>query len=223
MVESFVELDNACNDADNISKLKDQPKTEKASQSCGFQCITASDFGGCVSSCVQKSLGISSTCASCFGSDATCTKDKCLAQCINPQSPGCLACSKQQCGAAFSACSGLPIPGAVESLAVLADACVDDADFSKLKDQGKTEKASQTCGFQCITSSDFGGCVSSCVEKSLGVSSTCATCFGTDASCTKEKCFAQCINPQSPGCLSCSKSQCGPAFTSCSGLSIPGF
>ncbi|MCA9529032.1 MAG: DUF4215 domain-containing protein [Myxococcales bacterium] len=66
------------------------------------------------------------------------------------------------------------------------------------------------------------GCVSSCLQANPGLSSECADCYGGVTACTVANCISACgADSNSPGCISCVNTNCGPAFAACSGWPTP--
>jgi hypothetical protein len=79
------------------------------------------------------------------------------------------------------------------------------------------------CGFQCITSADVIGCVSSCMQLSPGYSAGCSNCIGELAQCTKQNCLLICLDPTKRAeCESCAGKHCCADFVTCSGVDDSG-
>jgi hypothetical protein len=57
--------------------------------------------------CIKMKTGLSDGCTTCFSDVVDCTVQKCLAQCLNGDSPACKMCREQNCLPAFKTCSGL--------------------------------------------------------------------------------------------------------------------
>ena len=79
------------------------------------------------------------------------------------------------------------------------------------------------CNWQIFGPITEQGCVAQCIEKTNKYSVGCAGCFGMKGLCTKTECFLQHCFPwslrkDSPGCRSCIKETCDPAFIHCSGV-----
>ena len=53
-----------------------------------------------------ENLGFSNSCASCWVSLASCTKSKCVWDCLNPTSSGCTKCAQSKCFPDLLSCSG---------------------------------------------------------------------------------------------------------------------
>jgi hypothetical protein len=61
--------------------------------------------------------------------------------------------------------------------------------------------------------------VSMCIQMKDGLSKSCADCFAAYSGCSVEKCLSSCVAaPDSTACQTCVQANCGPAFTSCSGI-----
>mmetsp|Transcript_31973 Transcript_31973/g.38663 ORF Transcript_31973/g.38663 Transcript_31973/m.38663 type:complete len:159 (+) Transcript_31973:139-615(+) len=96
--------------------------------------------------------------------------------------------------------------------------CADSADHTKWE-AGKANfsKDMRTCGLKCIFNTQK--CVTSCMQKAHGYSDGCAGCLGDLAQCTKAHCESPCmLSSSNPTCVSCVKSNCDPAFATCSGI-----
>mmetsp|Transcript_59944 Transcript_59944/g.131592 ORF Transcript_59944/g.131592 Transcript_59944/m.131592 type:complete len:191 (+) Transcript_59944:61-633(+) len=63
----------------------------------------------CMSSCVEKTVGLSKPCSDCFGALSQCTFQKCAMKCIDEKAPECKACGKEFCAGAAETCSGLKL------------------------------------------------------------------------------------------------------------------
>ena len=73
-------------------------------KACGKKCWGGSS---CVSKCMSDKEGISSACANCFGAEAQCTRDHCMAKCsFSPDSDACKQCAIKNCQSAETTCSG---------------------------------------------------------------------------------------------------------------------
>lgn len=94
----------ACSNPDDAMVL-DGIDVEMEARTCGNMC-----FGGatCVTNCMEM-LGLSSACATCFGSVSACTVRECIAECSGSDEMACTDCRvREGCVSAFEACSGLP-------------------------------------------------------------------------------------------------------------------
>jgi hypothetical protein len=100
-----------------------------------------------------------------------------------------------------------------------AGACTNASDTAILAASADLEDKIGTCAFECIS----GGavCGTACIEREVGLSNGCSTCFGETIACTVASCALQCISPSSPNCASCRETNCTPAFTECSGITPP--
>merc|ERR1711959_716132 len=154
--ESVTTLDDtagACmDDADQSAWKKESSNFAADMAKCGKQCL-----GGkaCVSTCMQKAGGYSSTCGDCMGDVAACTKTHCMLQCIKGDSAGCTACVKKAgCDTDFISCSGVTPPSSVNAKDVVmmaAGACMDDADQAAWKKESPNFAAGMAkCGKQCL-------------------------------------------------------------------------
>merc|ERR1719401_3358745 len=63
-------------------------------------------------------------------------------------------------------------------------------------------------------------CMSSCVEKTVGLSKPCSDCFGALSQCTFEKCAMKCLDEKAPECKACGKEFCTSDFETCSGIKL---
>eukprot|EP00727_Mastigamoeba_balamuthi_P009007 m51a1_g4729 hypothetical protein (129) ;mRNA; r:344428-344906 len=75
-------------------------------EACGLKCKGS---GPCTTECVKASVGLTDTCAGCFGADSQCARDKCIVQCmLDAKSAACLACHKEKCYPALLVCVEVP-------------------------------------------------------------------------------------------------------------------
>eukprot|EP00924_Labyrinthula_sp_SR-Ha-C_P015039 snap_masked-scaffold_9-processed-gene-6.33-mRNA-1 protein AED:0.77 eAED:0.77 QI:0/0/0/0.5/1/1/2/0/573 len=73
-------------------------------------------------------------------------------------------------------------------------------------------------GLSCLGA---GSCVAELFETEDGLSSECASCFGSIASCSLANCASPCLGGQdSQACVDCSSEFCLPAFEECTGLDM---
>ncbi|CAD7962243.1 unnamed protein product [Amoebophrya sp. A120] len=73
---------------------------------CGKQCWGAE---ACVATCVDKEEHYSQPCATCFGQLGQCSRDHCMLQCMNGNTPACAACERKYCVQPFSECTGIAV------------------------------------------------------------------------------------------------------------------
>eukprot|EP00931_Biecheleriopsis_adriatica_P068288 TRINITY_DN42262_c0_g1_i1.p1 TRINITY_DN42262_c0_g1~~TRINITY_DN42262_c0_g1_i1.p1 ORF type:complete len:212 (+),score=45.66 TRINITY_DN42262_c0_g1_i1:54-689(+) len=59
----------------------------------------------CVSDCVAKKTGLSSSCSDCFGQRAVCTFKNCMFKCMDSGSDSCKQCGTENCAEAFELCT----------------------------------------------------------------------------------------------------------------------
>jgi hypothetical protein len=216
-IGTFATKDACINDQD-AAIINDKEKATAAFKDCAAKCLSKSSIDTCVDKCLVNELGISATCASCFGAEAKCTLSKCLLPCVDPSSAKCEKCSLDKCGPALQSCTGIPINSVGAS-----NQCTNDADAAIISNQDQTKAAFKDCGSKCLSSSSVDSCVDKCLVNELGLSSGCASCFGADAKCTLNKCLLPCVNPTSAKCEKCSLDKCGPALQSCTGIPIQAF
>ena len=90
-------------DGDVASTCAQFDSLQGAVQGCAVRCIISGT--SCMQSCVQN-LGFSNSCASCWVSLASCTKSKCVWDCLNPTSSSCTKCAQDKCFPDLLSCSG---------------------------------------------------------------------------------------------------------------------
>jgi hypothetical protein len=76
----------------------------KAMEDLGFSCMGAEK---CMSDDMVKKFGYSQTCGNCFGALGSCTKKFCMFKCMGGATKGCTKCTRKNCLAPFSSCSGI--------------------------------------------------------------------------------------------------------------------
>eukprot|EP00727_Mastigamoeba_balamuthi_P011592 m51a1_g7055 hypothetical protein (122) ;mRNA; f:163143-163574 len=105
---------------------------------------------------------------------------------------------------------------ALVAAVALAD-CDNDADKAVFVALNSTFHATlQQCSVSCWGAED---CVTNCVVRSMGLSASCAECFGTDAQCMARYCITKCAtSPSSQACLSCHTAKCYPALLTCANV-----
>mmetsp|Transcript_23332 Transcript_23332/g.71473 ORF Transcript_23332/g.71473 Transcript_23332/m.71473 type:complete len:324 (+) Transcript_23332:1181-2152(+) len=92
-------------------------------------------------------------------------------------------------------------------------------DIKLFRDVPASAKAGiQSALISCIASTDRRACARLRIERKVGLSPECATCWVTEGFCTLQKCALECLNPQSGGCAECSHSKCFPACVLCTGI-----
>jgi hypothetical protein len=98
--------------------------------------------------------------------------------------------------------------------------CLNEADAAVLaEDQGQIATAATTCVLSCAFEADLGACVSACLLSSSGLTEACNDCFGERYGCVLTQCSLECVSDvRASACVSCSASNCDPAFAACSGL-----
>lgn len=77
----------------------------------------------------------------------------------------------------------------------------------------------RACGQSCVGAGDR--CLPTCVKNMMAsVSDDCLGCYAQVVSCTKDKCFGECVNdPKSAACAQCQVATgCLGTFFACSGL-----
>ena len=97
----------ACTNADDQAVL--QGRAAEATMivtSCALGCLNQAET--CSTECIQRDLGLTGDCATCFGALVTCTFANCLAVCISPDSADCVACRAANCDDGFETCAGFP-------------------------------------------------------------------------------------------------------------------
>jgi hypothetical protein len=61
-----------------------------------------------------------------------------------------------------------------------------------------------------------------CLEKTVGLTAACATCYADAWQCLMNNCANACYGgPQAPGCQPCLATNCAPAQAACTGP-VPG-
>jgi len=105
--EDVVASKGACDNPADLQVFEATPDMGKKVGDCVMGCI--GQGVPCWSKCVQDSTGLSAGCSTCFGEVIQCTVDKCMIQCIVPDSPGCADCRAKNCGPSFEACAGVPM------------------------------------------------------------------------------------------------------------------
>jgi len=183
--------------ASNRCPLPDSQELVFHRQACMEQECSGSNDLFCVPKCSSAKLNISTECFPCFSPLISCS----LTACDANNDPLCI---ELKCLPIYHVCAS--------------GACTNPSDSDKLKNLTLAKADMDTCGRGCYGSSTFSTCVAQCMSSKLGISSSCAQCFGDDGECTKDNCLLQCINPDSQSCLDCSNQYCTPAFTSCSGI-----
>lgn len=111
--------------------------------------------------------------------------------------------------------AGSGVTDAGADAAIPPGAC-SNADDAMVLDGIDVAMEARTCGNRC-----FGGatCVTGCMEM-LGLSSACATCFGSVSACTVRECITECSGGDEMACTDCRvREGCASSFEMCSGLS----
>ena len=74
----------------------------------------------------------------------------------------------------------------------------------------------QSCMLQCIVSGVE--CAVKCVIKKIGLSASCAKCWGAEGQCIERHCSLICLkDPTGAACLKCTNVNCMPALEQCTG------
>jgi len=60
--------------------------------------------------CLSNETGLSKTCMACWDTLYHCVMDSCETPCTEAMMDDCIACTHAQCGGAFEACAGVPLP-----------------------------------------------------------------------------------------------------------------
>jgi hypothetical protein len=96
----------ACNDAQDLGAFKSHWGTfQNSVDQCATGCLGGAD---CSASCIQKAIGLTQPCATCFGQGVACVATNCYWKCLAPNSPGCASCSVQYCEGPLLSCAGVP-------------------------------------------------------------------------------------------------------------------
>jgi hypothetical protein len=137
-----------------------------------------------------------------------CAVDKCHKKCQGDLEGGTGAEGGSDAGSPDASDAGGP--GADAS----GGACANAADQATTMSSGFST-APRDCGFMCFSMPD-SSCAKDCIQKT-GLSSACATCWGDAINCGAKNCLAECLDPSSTACTSCTTQHCDPAFRACSG------
>ena len=115
MVEEVVEPAGACTNADDGALLATEELRDAvtaAATDCGIGCLGEDDVGACSVACLVAGTGLTVGCSACYAGMVGCSKDNCLAECLqDPSGDACATCQTDAgCFIDFYACSGLPEP-----------------------------------------------------------------------------------------------------------------
>jgi len=102
---------------------------------------------------------------------------------------------------------------------VMGSACRNDHDIYALERHGHfaVEADLFSCAYATDGSVDQG---SQCMQHKVGLTSSCAHCYGESIQCTMQHCIEQCAcsSQASYDCRVCQDQHCRNAFSDCSGL-----
>ncbi len=77
----------------------------------------------------------------------------------------------------------------------------------------------QSCGIDCLGSSDASACSVDCIVAATEMSTPCAGCYGDVVICSIENCLGACgAGPNSAACAACQEDNCLGDFYACTGL-----
>lgn len=107
--------------------------------------------------------------------------------------------------------------GEPDGAGLMLEACQNSTDL-EIFDTMDVDAEVESCVSSCAFDTDIGSCSAECVEAETGLSSTCASCYGTTAACTLDNCINDCMSPDSTACTSCRESYCTEAFNACTGF-----
>ena len=98
-------------------------------------------------------------------------------------------------------------------------ACVNPVDEMKLTDQQAARIAANGCAIMCAAYPVIPPCAKDCMVMMLGISDTCAQCWGDFVLCGMTMCVQPCVaDPNTPKCLMCTGVTCDPAYHLCAGI-----
>jgi hypothetical protein len=99
----------ACSDEASLSLACDGQITRSAAL-CAQDSATSLWSDDAVRSCLRSEPSLEAVpdaCLDCYADELRCTLSHCLVSCVTAVGDECSACRAQQCGAAFSLCSGI--------------------------------------------------------------------------------------------------------------------
>ncbi|MDP6946756.1 MAG: hypothetical protein QF464_21580, partial [Myxococcota bacterium] len=91
-----------------------------------------------------------------------------------------------------------------------------DAADNVLITNGNIAAVALLCIGQCLGSSNVTNCTVGCIQDTMGVSNSCATCFSDLGPCVISNCAAECLSG-APGdaCAGCAALACGALYATC--------
>ncbi|MDP6943081.1 MAG: hypothetical protein QF464_02935 [Myxococcota bacterium] len=179
---------------------------------------------GCTPNCQGIQCGpdgCGGSCGTCFGDswcqNGVCTSGGCTPDCTNKE------CGKDGCGGDCGACpagTACNASGICQSSGGTGQGECTNATDQAILNSIDAQTMATECGLGCIGDINPSACATTCLQAQSNLSAGCSGCFGKLVGCIIDHCLTDCIAPDSPECTQCTASMCGPAFETCSGLTL---
>ena len=103
---NYLTLGGSCNGKDIEIWRNETVEIKNTLNSCGTSCWGEAS---CVTNCMQKKMGLSDPCSTCFGTFSECGKNNCLGSCAMCRTcSSCVDCVRKNCDDSYMNCSSLP-------------------------------------------------------------------------------------------------------------------
>ena len=165
--------------------------------------------------------GCGGSCGTCIGNSwcqgGVCTGGACTPSCNGKQ------CGDDGCGGSCGSCPAgttCNVAGQCQNGGTGGTGACTNATDQAILNQIDAQTMATECGLGCIGDLNASACATTCLQAQSDLSSGCAGCFGKLVGCIIDNCLTNCINPEDPECTSCTASNCGSSFESCSGIPL---
>ena len=176
---------------------------------CDGQSVVACDATGLstqtVETCFAGTICVES------GDTAECQSESCTPDCNQK------TCGDDGCGGICGTC--IPGQSCVDGMCVTGGACLNGPDMAALNSVGSSVGPTVwSLTDNCLEEINVATCVTNNVSVTMGLSNSCADCYGDLGLCMMASCATFCANGWNDTCRTCVTGNCQSALNACTGL-----